>query len=105
MGAQDEARGHFSGVFRYLAVARLGAQGQALERQAPLAQLVNFLLDTNVVSEWTKPRPNGGVISWLEEAHEDRVFLSVATLAELRYGVERLAPGGAKKSWIPGCVR
>ena len=34
---------------------------------------MNFLLDTNVVSEWIKPRPNPGVIAWLAEADEDRV--------------------------------
>jgi predicted nucleic acid-binding protein len=64
---------------------------------------MNFLLDTNVVSEWTKPHPNSGVITWLDEADEDRVFLSVATLAELRHGVERLAPGARRKkldSWL-----
>ncbi len=56
---------------------------------------MNFLLDTNVVSEWVKPRPNPGVIEWLASADEDRLFLSVVTLAELRYGVERL-PAGRK---------
>jgi toxin FitB len=64
---------------------------------------MSFLLDTNVVSEWTKPQPNAGVITWLEEADEDRVFLSVATLAELRHGIERLAPGSRRKkldSWL-----
>jgi len=52
-----------------------------------------FLLDTNVLSEWVKPRPNAGVVAWLAEADEDRVFISVITLAELRFGVDRLAPG------------
>ncbi len=64
---------------------------------------MSFLLDTNVVSEWTKPHPDSGVITWLEEVDEDRVFLSVATLAELRYGVERLASGARRKkldSWL-----
>jgi len=64
---------------------------------------MSFLLDTNVVSEWTKPRPNSGVITWLDEADEDRVFLSVATLAELRHAVERLASGARRKkldSWL-----
>jgi predicted nucleic acid-binding protein len=54
---------------------------------------VNFLLDTNAVSEWVKPRPNPGLIGWSESADEDRIFLSVVSLAELRYGVERMAPG------------
>ena len=54
---------------------------------------MSFLLDTNVVSEWTRPKPDTGVIEWLAEVDEDRVFISVITLAELRHGVERLAPG------------
>jgi toxin FitB len=57
---------------------------------------VNFLLDTNVVSEWTRPRPDAGVVTWLAEADEDRVFLSVVTLAELRHGIERM-PAGARR--------
>jgi toxin FitB len=57
---------------------------------------VNFLLDTNVVSEWTKPRPDTGVVAWLAEADEDRVFISVITVAELRRGIESL-PAGARR--------
>jgi toxin FitB len=58
---------------------------------------VNFLLDTNVVSEWTKPRPNAGVVAWLAEADEDRVFICVITIAELRHGIERL-PAGSRRN-------
>jgi toxin FitB len=60
---------------------------------------VNFLLDTNVVSEWAKPRPDPGVVEWLANADEDRLFLSVATLAELRYGIERM-PTGRKSTQL-----
>lgn len=66
---------------------------------------MNFLLDTNLVSEWTKPCPNPGVVSWLADADEDRVFISVVTIAELRHGVERLAIGRRRKrlnEWIEG---
>jgi len=52
---------------------------------------VTYLLDTNVVSEWVKPRPNGNVIAWLAEAIEDEIFISVCTLAELRFGVASMA--------------
>ena len=58
---------------------------------------MNFLLDTNVVSEWMKPRPNPRVVEWLATADEDRIFLSVATLGELHYGIERL-PEGRKRA-------
>ena len=64
---------------------------------------MNFLLDTNVVSEWTKPRPDSGVVAWLAEADEDRVFISVITLAELRYGIERM-PAGARRSRLDAWV-
>src|SRR6266498_1588933 len=52
---------------------------------------MSFLLDTNLVSEWVKPMPDPGVVTWSDAIDEDRVFLSVITLAELRHGVERLA--------------
>ena len=58
---------------------------------------MSFLLDTNVVSEWTKPQPNAGVVQWLAEADEDEVFLSVVTFAELRHGIERLAVGARRR--------
>lgn len=57
---------------------------------------MNYLLDTNVVSEWAKPHPNAGVTAWFNEADEDRVFVSVITLAEVRYGIERLPPGARR---------
>ncbi len=64
---------------------------------------MNFLLDTNVVSEWTKPTPDLGVVQWLAQVDEDRVFISVVTLAEIRYGVDRM-PVGARRDrlnkWI-----
>jgi toxin FitB len=52
-----------------------------------------WLIDTNIVSEWVKPRPDAGIVSWLDEVDEDRVFLSVVSLAEIRFGIERRAPG------------
>ena len=64
---------------------------------------MTYLLDTNVVSEWTKPRPDPGVAAWLAAAEEDRLFLSVITLTELRRGVERLAAGNRRRrldAWL-----
>jgi toxin FitB len=58
---------------------------------------VSFLLDTNVVSEWVKPRPNPGVIAWTADVDEDRVFLSVVTLAQLRYAIERMPVSSRRK--------
>ncbi|MGA7557698.1 MAG: type II toxin-antitoxin system VapC family toxin [Terriglobales bacterium] len=64
---------------------------------------MNFLLDTNAVSEWVKPRPNPGLIGWMEAADEDRIFISVVSLAELHYGVDRMAKGGRRsrlEQWL-----
>jgi predicted nucleic acid-binding protein len=58
---------------------------------------VKFLLDTNTVSEWVKPRPNAGVIDWMGSIDDDLVFLSVVSLAEVRYGIERLAHGNRRR--------
>lgn len=64
---------------------------------------MSFLLDTNVVSEWVKPQPNQTVVEWLDGVEEDDVFLSVVTLAELRYGIDRLPVGKRRKlleNWL-----
>ena len=58
---------------------------------------MSLLLDTNVVSEGMKPQPNTGVIAWMATVDEDRVYISVVTLTELRYGIERMAAGSRRK--------
>lgn len=57
---------------------------------------MSFLLDTNVISEGAKPRPDPAVMDWLGSVDEDQLFLSVISLAELRHGVERLDDGRRK---------
>jgi predicted nucleic acid-binding protein len=54
---------------------------------------VTYLLDTNVVSEWVKPRPNGNVVAWLAQAAEEEIFISVCTIAELRFGIASMTKG------------
>jgi predicted nucleic acid-binding protein len=58
---------------------------------------MSFLLDTDAISEWVKPRPNPGLLAWMESVDEDRIFLSVISLAELHFGVERM-PTGRRRS-------
>jgi toxin FitB len=57
---------------------------------------VSFLLDTNVLSESSKPRPDDAVKDWLHHVDEDLLFVSAISLAELRFGIERLAPGARR---------
>jgi len=57
---------------------------------------VNFLLDTNVISEWVRPQPDRNVIAWTAELDEDRAFISVISFAEIRRGIEML-PNGRRR--------
>ena len=62
-----------------------------------------FLLDTNVVSELVKPKPDANVVRWVEETDESILFLIVLTLGEIRIGIERLRSGrrrGRLESWL-----
>lgn len=67
---------------------------------------MNFLLDTNIVSEWTKLQPSPRVTQWLAEVEEEHVFLSVVTVAEIQHGIEALPASAVKrdrlKSWLRG---
>lgn len=49
-----------------------------------------FLLDTNVISELVKPRPEPAVAHWVESVDQEILYLSVLTLGEIRKGIASL---------------
>jgi predicted nucleic acid-binding protein len=49
-----------------------------------------FLLDTNVPSELTYPKPAPQVEHWLEEVEDEQLFFSVISLAEICKGIAKL---------------
>jgi len=51
-----------------------------------------YLVDTNVVSELRKPRPDPFVVGWLRRVSNRDLFLSAVTIGELQLGVEKLRP-------------
>lgn len=57
---------------------------------------MNYLLDTCVLSEFTRRQPEEKVIHWLESIDEEMFFLSVITIGEIQRGVERLAESHRK---------
>ncbi|ULR47783.1 type II toxin-antitoxin system VapC family toxin [Rhizobium sp. K102] len=48
---------------------------------------MRLLLDTNVLSEVTRPNPDMRVLAWLDQLDEDRSFISIVSIAEIRRGV------------------
>lgn len=52
-----------------------------------------FLVDTNVISELTRPAPAPAVIAWFESVDESLLYLSVLTLGEIREGLTALELG------------
>jgi len=64
---------------------------------------VRFLLDTNVLSELVRPRPNAGVVQWIQAQSPLDLGISVLTLGELTKGIELLQPGKRRAelmAWI-----
>jgi predicted nucleic acid-binding protein len=62
-----------------------------------------FLLDTNVISELIRPKPDSKVTKWIDANDEELLFLSVLTLGEIRKGVvllPRSARRTALEAWL-----
>ena len=50
-----------------------------------------WLIDTNVLSELRRPRPDARVVAFIASLPLDDLYVSTVTLAEIRYGIERVA--------------
>ena len=61
-----------------------------------------YLLDTNIVSEFSKERPNENVLA-LYEARKDLCAISAVTWQELVFGVSKM-PEGKRKTYIEKCL-
>src|SRR3979409_1671079 len=93
MGAQGQASGQPRAVPGRIAASRITTGDRTSEGRTPRDHPMSFLLGTNVLSEWVRPRPEPNVVAWLAAVDEDQVFLSVVSFAELRRGVELLPAG------------
>jgi len=59
---------------------------------------VSYLLDTNVVSELVRARPDPAVVAWFDHVPDDSLYISVLTLGEIRKGIESVADGSRKET-------
>jgi predicted nucleic acid-binding protein len=62
-----------------------------------------FLLDTNIISELVKRRPEPKVTTWIDSIDENLLFVSVLTLGEIRKGVALLRDASRRvtlEAWL-----
>jgi predicted nucleic acid-binding protein len=57
-----------------------------------------FLLDTNIISELVKVKPESRVTAWIKNIDESLLYLSVLTLGEIRKGITSLQDGARRVS-------
>jgi predicted nucleic acid-binding protein len=58
---------------------------------------MTYLLDTCLISESAAPRPNAGVIAWLQATPVTEAYLSALTIGEIKRGIARLPDTHARK--------
>jgi predicted nucleic acid-binding protein len=68
-----------------------------------------WLLDTNILSEIRKPRPEPKVVFFVSGTPLDELYVSAVTLAELRFGIDLLSQGSAQRAnlsqWLTHTIR
>lgn len=67
-----------------------------------------WLLDTNVLSELRKPRPDPKVVAFVEECPLESLYISVVTAAEIRFGIELVTEPNRRaelNDWLTRKVR
>lgn len=65
----------------------------------------SWLLDTNVLSELRRPRPEQRVVAFAAAQPIEALYVSIATFAELRFGIERLGDGPRRAELIDWLTR
>jgi toxin FitB len=70
--------------------------------------LTGWLLDTNILSELRRPRPESRVVRFVESKPLDLLFVSIVTFAEIRFGIESVADAARRaelNDWLAHKVR
>ena len=70
--------------------------------------MTGWLLDTNVISELRRPKPEPGVVAFVAAQPLDHLFLSTVTLAEIRFGIELVTDASHRaelNDWLNLTVR
>jgi predicted nucleic acid-binding protein len=70
--------------------------------------VTGWLLDTNILSELRRPKPERRVVDFVAGQPLERLYVSTATLAEIRFGIECVADVGRRAeldAWLTLRVR
>jgi hypothetical protein len=70
--------------------------------------VTGWLLDTNVLSELRRPKPNTKVVSFVASKPLDLLFVSIVTFAEIRFGIESVGDATRRaelNDWLAHKVR
>ncbi len=70
--------------------------------------MTGWLLDTNVLSELRRPKPERKVLEFIAAQPLDLIYVSAVTLAEIRFGIELVADAGRRaelNDWLAHMVR
>jgi predicted nucleic acid-binding protein len=64
-----------------------------------------YLLDTNIISNVTKPEPSEFLLAWMAEQADEDLFISALTVAEIQRGVLEKPVGKKRQAlqeWFSG---
>ena len=64
---------------------------------------MRYLVDTNIISELVKKSPDPRVVDFLEKLDDEELFLSVVTIGEIKFGIEKVTSTTKKeelKLWL-----
>ena len=64
---------------------------------------MSYLIDTCVISELVKKKPNKKVVEWVKNSNENSLFISVLTIGEIQKGITKLPDSKRKealKHWL-----
>jgi toxin FitB len=70
--------------------------------------MTSWLLDTNILSELRRPRPEPMVVNFIAARPLEKLYISSVTLAEIRFGIELVADAGKRSElsdWLAHKMR
>ena len=59
---------------------------------------MNYLIDTCVISEFVKRKPNDHVRNWFNQQDETKLFISAISLAEIKKGIYKIKPSQPERA-------